>query len=146
MKAAFTIWRGRISPVFDVSRQVLILEIENGRVMGEEQERLPEGHPALKLDQLVERGVEALICGAVSGPVADMASAYGIHVIPFVAGEITNVKDAYLTGTLQGEKFYMPGCHRKRLGMRRGVRPGFPLMRSRRGRRKNDGNNTHSTR
>lgn len=133
MKAAFTIWRGRISPVFDVSRQVLILEIQNGRVMAEEQERLPEGHPALKLDQLVDRGVEALICGAVSGPVADMASAYGIQIIPFVAGDITNVKDAFLAGTLQGEKFYMPGCHRKRSGMRKSGRPGFPGRRSRRG-------------
>ena len=114
MKVAFTIWRGRISPVFDVSREVLLIEIQDHKIVMEHKEALNNGDPALKLNQLVQLGVETLVCGAVSGPVADMAAASGIKMIPFVAGNIIQVKDAFLSGTLKKDNFFMPGCRRKR--------------------------------
>ena len=40
MKAALTVWDGRISPVFDVSREALVLTIENGAVVARCRENI----------------------------------------------------------------------------------------------------------
>jgi hypothetical protein len=37
MKAAFTVWNNRIAPVFDVARQIRVVEAECGRVIREEE-------------------------------------------------------------------------------------------------------------
>ena len=35
MKVAMSVWNGRISPVFDVSRNILILTVDRGAVTAE---------------------------------------------------------------------------------------------------------------
>jgi hypothetical protein len=35
MKAAFASWENRIAPVFDIARQIRVVESEVGRIVGE---------------------------------------------------------------------------------------------------------------
>ncbi len=100
MKAALTVWDGRMSPVFDVSREALVLTIEDGAVVTRREERIETPTAALKLDRLAELGVETLICGAISEPLHSELTRRGVKVIGFVAGEIDEVLKTFLAGTL----------------------------------------------
>jgi predicted Fe-Mo cluster-binding NifX family protein len=110
MKAAFAVWNDRIAPVFDVARRARLVEVDAGRIACESDADLPEGPPAHIAGWLAERGVEALVCGAISRPVQATVSAHGIRVIAFVSGDLREVVQAWISGTLEGGAFAMPGC------------------------------------
>jgi hypothetical protein len=120
MKAAFAYWNGRISPVFDISRQIHVVEVASGRVVGESQEILPGDLPMQKVLRLSALGVDTLVCGAISKPLRELAGAYGIRVISFVAGDLGEIIQAWLGGGLDDDAFAMPGCR----GRGQSKRPG----------------------
>ncbi|MFP3929066.1 MAG: NifB/NifX family molybdenum-iron cluster-binding protein [Desulfobacteraceae bacterium] len=130
MRAAFAVWNGRIAPVFDVARQIHLVEAESGGIVNQWTEVLPEEMPVQRALRLTELGVENLICGAVSRPLQALVSAYGIRVTAFIAGGADEVIQAWLEDRLDGEEFAMPGCcgRRKPRGCRspggRAARPG----------------------
>jgi predicted Fe-Mo cluster-binding NifX family protein len=113
-KAAFAFWEGRISPVFDVARQVHVVEAGSGRIIRETRESLPDGMAVNRALRLAELGVGTLVCGAISRPTQVMIAAQGIRVIPFVAGDLRAVVRAWLSGVLAEKHFFMPGCYRKK--------------------------------
>lgn len=110
MRTALAIWNGRISPVFDVSRQILLLDIENGTIVAKSSQRLDEHDPVRRAARLSEMGVETLLCGAISKPLANLLTAYGIKIISFIAGNVEEVISAYLAGDLPNPTMVMPGC------------------------------------
>jgi predicted Fe-Mo cluster-binding NifX family protein len=110
MKAAFSVWENRIAPVFDVARQMHLVEAKAGRIVSEREEAFPDDFPLRKAIRLAELGIDILICGAVSRPLRETIAAYGIRVIPFVAGELGDVKCAWLSGGEDIRRFAMPGC------------------------------------
>jgi len=110
MKIAFACWDNRIAPVFDTAREICVVEAESGQIVGETQETLLEDLPVQKALQLAELGIGTLVCGAISGPMCGLVAAYGVQVIPFVAGDLREVIRAWLTGNLKRNAFAMPGC------------------------------------
>ncbi len=123
-KAAFTVWENRIAPVFDVARHVRLIEAENGCIVREDQADLTEESPVQKARRIAELGCGILVCGAISRPVQEMASAFGVRVIPFMSGDAAEVLQAWLEGRLDDERFAMPGCRRRAHGGGMGSRPG----------------------
>jgi predicted Fe-Mo cluster-binding NifX family protein len=120
MKVALTVWNERISPVFDVSRQMTLLDIEEGLVKARSDVPLQSGDPTRKVEQLVSLKVKTLICGAISRPLSTMLAARGLHVIPFIAGGVEDVIRAYLSGFLASPAWAMPGCRGRRWRFRGG--------------------------
>ncbi|PIS30745.1 MAG: hypothetical protein COT43_01310 [Candidatus Marinimicrobia bacterium CG08_land_8_20_14_0_20_45_22] len=115
MKVAFTIWNNRIAPVFDTAGQIHIAETESGRVISLEQEFIPiDLTPAMKAARLKELGIEVLVCGAISRPLHETIIAHGIYVIPFVAGDLDEIIQAWLTKRSDWNVFAMPGCYGRR--------------------------------
>lgn len=110
MKVAVAIWNDRISPVFDVSRTILILDIAKGAVAAESIARFDDDNPVRKLSTLTQNGIHTLICGAISRPIAEIFINSGIRLIPFVAGNRQEVIDAYLNNLLPCWQLCMPGC------------------------------------
>lgn len=110
MKVALTVWENRISPVFDCAQRLLIVDISGRAEMSRHFEPFHWHSPFSRASRLSELGVQVLICGAVSEYFASMIDTYGITIIPFVAGEVDQVLDAYLTDGLYDRKFRMPGC------------------------------------
>ena len=110
MKAALTVWDGRVSPVFDVSREAVILTIANGAVGGRSTENIEAPTAALKIERLLVLGVETLICGAISEPLHRELTLRGVTVFGFVAGEIDEVVQALIADTLPAPALSMPGC------------------------------------
>ncbi len=110
MRVAIATWNGRISPVFDVARQVLLVEFDAGRIAERRDEMLPGTDPASQADRLRELGVEFLICGAVSQPMAAMLAAKGVEIVPFTAGPVEQLLAAWMAGGLPAPTWCMPGC------------------------------------
>ena len=108
--AAFSYWDNRIAPLFDTSKKVLVVEAAAGAIMKEREEILPEELPNGKPVRLAELGVTTLVCGAISRPMHELISAYGIKVVPFIGGETKDVVKAWFSGELEEERFRMPGC------------------------------------
>lgn len=135
MKAAFSVWDDRIAPVFDVARRVHLVETESGQIISETQETLADTAPVQKAVFLAERGVGILVCGAISRSLQDIIAAYGIRVIPFVAGDLREIIGAWLSGKREIELFAMPGCCRRknRIWTSQGVTREEFVMRGRRG-------------
>jgi predicted Fe-Mo cluster-binding NifX family protein len=135
MKIAIATWNGRVSPVFDVSRQILVLEVSDTQVVNRCEETLDESALA-KVQRLGELSVKTLLCGAISRPLAEMLAARGIEVIPFVAGGVEDVLTSYLAGQLPSPGFAMPGCCGRQGRFRggRGCGPGRGGWRSGQGR------------
>ena len=114
-RIAVTVWRGRMSPVLDVSTRALLLTVEDGRVLDRAELDLPETGGA-KLAALANRGVGTLLCGAASHLMAQQAASFGLRLVPFLAGTIEEVVTAYLAGRLPHPSLSMPGCHGRRRG------------------------------
>jgi len=120
MKTAFSSWNNRIAPVFDVARQVFLVEIDADRIISEIVETIPPDDFMAKAQCLAELGVSTLICGAISRSMQVLVTSYGIIVIPFVAGDLQEVVHAWLDGRIHDDLFAMPGCCPQ--GRRRGGR------------------------
>jgi predicted Fe-Mo cluster-binding NifX family protein len=116
-RIAVTVWGERVSPVLDVSSRALLLTLQDGQAGERTELELPEAGDA-KLAALSNRGVRTLLCGAVSRSVAEQAAAFGLRLVPFLAGEVEQVIAAYLAGQLPQPSLSMPGCHGRQHGRR----------------------------
>ena len=126
MKVALAVWNGRISPVFDVSRQLQIMDVQDGRVINRVTVHFANDHPVHKVQRLLDMEVDILLCGAVSRQMAAVLDSYGIRRHDFIAGDIREVVDAYIRGALPSAEMSMPGCfsrrNRRRAKNRKGKR------------------------
>jgi len=115
LKVAFAIWNKRIAPVFDTAREVLVVDISDGKIVNEFCERLSATSSIQeRLDRLRSVGVELLVCGAVSRVVKDQVETQGIKIHAFVSGYIREVIQAWLDNEIDRDAYVMPGCCRRR--------------------------------
>lgn len=128
MKTAFTYWNKRIAPVFDTARLIRVIQTESGRIISEKLETVEGDQAVQKALRLSELGVNTLVCGAISSSFHEMVAAYGIQVIPFVAGNCQEVIQAWLNGNLELRRYTMPGC-KKRKGGGQNERQGIQCQR-----------------
>ncbi|OGV73293.1 MAG: hypothetical protein A3K19_14525 [Lentisphaerae bacterium RIFOXYB12_FULL_65_16] len=123
MKIAIAQWNGRVSPVFDVSRSLAVIDTGDGAVTAAREADLRPGDAAARVRQIKELGIELLICGAVSRPLEALLNAEGVRTVSFVAGDVEAIVAVCRNGGLPGPECRMPGCCRRRRcghGRRRG--------------------------
>ena len=122
MKVAIPIWLNRISPVFDVAKRLLVVDIEGNTEVSREETSLKEKQLVLRAKRIADLGVDVLICGAVSQPLEEMLVSREVRVIPNICGPVEDVLFSFVSGRLIDEAFLMPGCcgRRRRLRGRRG--------------------------
>ena len=111
MRVAIAVWNDRISPVFDTSSRLVLVDVEQGV---ERDRHLVEvgadSFPTQRARRLTELEVNVLICGAISRILAELVSASGVVVIPWVSGPVEGVLRAYLTKRLSNARWRMPDC------------------------------------
>ena len=112
MKVAVPDWQGRVSPVFDVAGQVLLVDLDDRQTSGR-RESLGSTAPHDRVQRLADLGVEVLVCGAISWPLEVLLAAGGIRVISQVCGEVEEVVQALRDGAIEDQQFAMPGFSRK---------------------------------
>jgi predicted Fe-Mo cluster-binding NifX family protein len=110
MKIAIPIWGNRMSPVFDASSQLRIVDIADNRERTRTEINLQNQDLSRRCIHIRNLGVDILICGAITGYFARLLKATGIEVIPGISGNPEEVLSAYLNGTLSNGRFLMPGC------------------------------------
>ena len=124
MRVGISTWDGRVSPVLDVARRLLVVDVEGNSEVNRTEADLAGAHPGARAEQIRGLGVKVLICGAVSWPLEAMLASAGVRVIPQMCGLVEEVLRAFLAGRLPDESFLMPGCcggrRRHRGGRRRG--------------------------
>lgn len=122
MKIAMPIFQERISPRFDFSPEMWIIEVEGAEVVRKETFSTLSFDPHQRMEQLTSKGVEKLICGGIDRFSARELGGRGIEVIQDVIGEAEAVLDQFVKGTLR------PGCRCERRQRRRcGWKMGFLL-------------------
>lgn len=100
MRVAIAIWNDRISPVFDTSSRLVLVDIEEGKEQGRRVVELGADSFPTRARRLTELEVNVLICGPISRPLAEMVSASGVVVIPWVSAPVEGVVRAYLMNRL----------------------------------------------
>lgn len=110
MKVAIPAWADRVSTVFDFARLLLVLDLHRGQEISRIEIPLNENPSILRARKLSALGVQVLICGAISQPLAALVRRSGIEVIPFVTGKIDDVLDAFVTAQLADARLLLPGC------------------------------------
>jgi predicted Fe-Mo cluster-binding NifX family protein len=110
MKIAIPIYGNRVSPRFDFSPEMWIVELEKGEVVG--QERLSTANLNLpqRLEQVTSNGVVKLICGGIDFFSRNQLGSRGVDVVQDVIGDAEIVIDLFRRGRLR------PGlcCERRR--------------------------------
>ena len=120
MKIAVPYWQGRVSPVLDVAARFLLITLEQGQETDRQDLPFEASSPLERVRQLSRLGAEAIICGALSRPLElDLRSA-GIQVIANICGALEDVLSAFINGRLNEDVYLMPGCCRRRRGLRGG--------------------------
>jgi len=110
MKIAIPVSGGRISPVFDAARCLLLVDIKDGREVGRSEEALDEFQLASRASRVAELHADVLVCGAISQPLEAMLISAGVDVIRQTCGPVEEVLQAFVSGQLTGDAFVMPGC------------------------------------
>jgi len=113
MKIAVTIWGKRISPVFDSSRMLLVVEIKDKKIIDRKFLAFNPDRPSHLLALLIELDISVLVCGAVSLMPANFIEAGGIKLIPFITGNAEEVITLYAKDADLIPTFLMPGCRRQ---------------------------------
>lgn len=110
MKIAIPIYRDNVSNVFDFAHRLLLVDIESDKAVERSEVELKAESLPQRAGQLKSLGVDVLVCGAISQALANMVTASGIQVLPYVTGRVDDVLQGYLTGQLVQPQFTMPGC------------------------------------
>jgi predicted Fe-Mo cluster-binding NifX family protein len=110
MNVAIPVCRGRVSPVFDVARELAVVEVDGRSAVAIRTVPLVDTVAPRRVRHLAGLGIEVLICGAVSRALEEMLQAAGIRVLARRCGAFDDVLAAYLRGQLHASSFRMPGC------------------------------------
>ncbi len=122
MNVAIPIWDGRVSPVMDTARHLLVTEFADGGEVSRETVVIPQADISSRVSFLADLGIDVLICGAISHQFERMLAASGIESFPWFRGNVDEIMAAYSGGVLQNDSFLLPGCGRRRRRGRGGPR------------------------
>jgi predicted Fe-Mo cluster-binding NifX family protein len=117
MRVAIPEHLGRVAPVFDCCRRVLVVvqtKDTEEQVAEEDWSAVSRIARPARLRELI---VDLLICGGISCWMEDQIHRTGIRLIPWVAGEVGNVLTALRKGSISHPCYLMPGrgrCARRR--------------------------------
>jgi len=107
--------------VCDEARSFLIVDVTDGQEVRRSQFEMTAPGTDLvgRATQLLDLGVQTMICGALSKELETMLLGVGIEVISQVCGGVEDVLRAFRTGGLEQDCFVLPGCARKKERRRR---------------------------
>lgn len=100
---------GRISPVLDVAKRLIVVERAGGREVGRSEHDIDAVDIIRKARAVGALRLDALICGAVSAPLEMILSAKGVQVVPLCWGRPDELLQAFLQNRLNDPALRMPG-------------------------------------
>ena len=113
MRVLVPISRGRISPLLEVARSFLLVNVQGGRETGRRKVSIGETGFVPRSKRIAQLDTNVLICGAVSRPLEEALASKAVKVIPNTCGAVDEVLEAFRLGQLTDREFLMPGCSRQ---------------------------------
>jgi len=114
MKIAIPVFHTKVSPRFDETQGFILLETKRTNVVAKEK-LATEGWPVFaKMKQLVDLGVDTLICGAIDRASLQYLSVNGISTYSWVTGEVDDavvcfLKNRMTSGIILGKQGRLKG-------------------------------------
>ena len=110
MKIAIPMFNSRVSPRFDFAAKILIATIESGKISERQEYALTNIHQIRRSSLLCDLGVKVLICGGISSFCHRLIVDNGIRIIPMIQGEIEEVLNHFINGSLISSRAHtIPG-------------------------------------
>jgi predicted Fe-Mo cluster-binding NifX family protein len=129
-RTAIATWQGFVATTLDFARTFVLVDVVGGQVTARREVRLGAASPQDIAQRLEKVGASDVICGAISAPLLSAVEGRGIRVVSFVRGDVEDVIQGCLEGTLEEKRFHMAGCRpcehrptgcrRRKGGQRRG--------------------------
>jgi len=101
MKIAIPAFQTKISPRFDSTQGFILLQIEKSNVMKREELPTKDWPSSAKIKQLVDLGVDTLICGGIDLESMQQLNFNGIKIYSWITGEIEDAVTRFLNQGLE---------------------------------------------
>ncbi|MDD5205684.1 MAG: radical SAM protein [Desulfobacterales bacterium] len=101
MRVAITIWENRVSPVADSAGELLVVDVAAESIISRRHECFEDDSLFHRAGKLAELSVTTLICGAISDFYSSLVQGYGIRLVPFAQGQVDEVLNGFLSGSLE---------------------------------------------
>ncbi len=101
MKIAIPRFGESVAPCFEYSATIAIYTVRGRKVIDQVDFRLQSHDPFDRVRLLRDQAVQTLICGGTQDRFEDLVRAHGIRVISWVSGNVEDLLDSFLQGTLQ---------------------------------------------
>jgi predicted Fe-Mo cluster-binding NifX family protein len=101
MKIAMPTFGNRISPRFDFSPEIWVIEVERGKVVGQEKISTSNLNLPQRLEKITSNGVDKVICGGIDGLSRNQLGSRGIDVVQDVIGDADIIFDLFMKGRLR---------------------------------------------
>jgi predicted Fe-Mo cluster-binding NifX family protein len=123
MKVAIPAYHGRVSPVFDTCRELVVFEDgEQAGTMSWPVD-LSGATELSRAERMRDLGVNVLLCGGITQEQASRIRSLGIRLVAWLAGDVNDVVAAFREGRLRESRFAMPGCRGRCRRNRQGAAP-----------------------
>jgi len=126
MKLAIPEHRGRVAPVFDTCRRILIFEDAEGESPDFFAEDWSTAKPFQRVTRLKDLEVQVLLCGGISCWTEERIRRLNIALVAWLAGEVGDILTAFKQGRISDPQYAMPG---RRMGWRHAVKAEEPGLR-----------------
>ena len=101
MKIAIPIFHTKVSPRFDETQGFVLLETQNNTIAVREKLSTRGWSVMAKMKQLVDLGVDTVICGGIDHASWQYLSVNGIHICSWVTGEVDDAVACFLEKKLK---------------------------------------------
>jgi hypothetical protein len=110
LKIIIPVWEEKVSPLLDTARRLLLVEAQDKAVTSRCEVFLDEADLSRRCFRIWRLKADVLICGAVSRAFARLLTAEpGLTIIQGISGPAGDVLQAFLRGTLNRPRFWLPG-------------------------------------
>ena len=100
MKVAIPRFGEEVAPCFEYSATIAIFTIEKNQVVEQTDFTLRSQQSLDRLRLLRDQSVDVLICGGIQDRFEELVNAKGIRTISWVSGDVKDLLDQYIAGTL----------------------------------------------
>ena len=111
-RIALPIFQARISPVLDACRDLMVVDIEDGKEVRRMTVSLAEMPCEERCATIARRKIDTVICAGISDLMSCYLESRGIHLVSGIAGNADGILAAYCQGRLCEERYLMPGKRR----------------------------------
>ncbi len=121
MKLAIAKSGSTVATVFDFATEMLVVEYTNINSIRKQSIDFKEQVIPLRAAQLKKLGIDTLICGVISNPLASMIEYHGIRIFDGITGDVETILQEFLRNNRQFTRYKLPGfsdreCRRRHGG------------------------------